>query len=380
MGRELPLKNALITLWYADGLHGGVKYSAELGSYLHSLGYRVYLCGVLTNNQTREFFAQNHVTLINVADFPMDIEFELVWAHHWPIMAYLIKRNLKYNRLINSSISHFLMIERLLWFHKNVDMCLTLTEQSKLLYTTKYGVPFKKIYVLPNTAPDEYFQYEYHLSAGAPKKVIIVTNHPAPEVKDAMEILRNRGLCVDMFGMATKSVDITPEVLAGYDVVVTIGKTVQYALAMGIAVYNYDFFGGTGYITPQNLDEEQAYNFSGRSHFTKKTAQEIADEIINQFDMIQQYQPVLKSIAQDRYRLSVRINRILKKLYSKRPVRHIKVSKKNKFLFDYAEMVVDMGVMDNAVSRNVSIPDFSIIKPRLRGWSRLWRHIRTGKF
>lgn len=371
-------KNALITLWFADGLHGGVKYSAELGNYLNTLGYNVYLCGVVTNDMAREFFAKNNVRLYNVADFPTDIEFDLVWAHHWPILPYLIRRQLKYKRVINSSISHFLMIERPIWFHKNIDMCLTLTSQTKLLFTTKYNVPDKKIDTLPNTAPDAFFEYHHAPRGNTVKSVAFVTNHPPQEIWDAMEILRQNGIETVMYGMAATSVDITPDVLAAHDVIVTIGKTVQYALAMGIAVYNYDHFGGSGYITPENIDEEEAHNFSGRSHFTKKTGAQIAHEIINDFARAQQCHAQLQSIAAERYKLSTRIDAILNKLYSKRPVRHIKINNKNRIFFDYSEMIVNRYALDNNIERRVTTPDFSIIQPKPCGWKRLWQYIRTG--
>ena len=372
-------KNVLITLIYADGLHGGVKYSAELGNYLHSLGYNVYLCGMFTNDSTKEFFAENNIQLFNVSEFPTNIKFDLVWAHHWPILPFLIRRGLKYKYLINSCISHFLLVERPLWFHKNVDLCLTLTEQTKLLFLTKYNIPNKKIEILPNTAPDVFFDYKFTPRQEL-KNIAIVSNHPPMELFQASEILKQRGINVDIHGLATKSIDITPSVLSEYDVIVTIGKTVQYSLAMGIPVYNYDHFGGTGYITLDNLNEEEAYNFSGRNHFTKKSAENIADEIINQFESVKKQQKQLKNIANSKYKLSTRINKIIKKVYSKKPVRKIKQTNNNRIYFDYSEMVIDMNCYHNGEKRNVTVFDFSTIKPKEKALHRLLRHIKSLKF
>ena len=47
-------KNILITIFYANGLHGGVKYSVELSEYFQSIGYNVYVAGILTNYKTRK--------------------------------------------------------------------------------------------------------------------------------------------------------------------------------------------------------------------------------------------------------------------------------------------------------------------------------------
>lgn len=376
---ESMSKNLLITLMYADGLHGGVKYSAELGNYLTSLGYNVYLCGMITNDETKEFFAQNNIKMFNVSEFPTNIKFDLVWAHHWPILPFLIRRGLKYEYLINSCISHFLLVERPLWFHKNVDLCLTLTEQTKLLFLTKYNIPNKKIEILPNTAPDTFFDYKFKSNEKL-TNIAIVSNHPPMELFQASEILKQRGFNVDIYGQKTKSIDITPSVLSKYDVVVTIGKTVQYSLAMGIPVYNYDHFGGTGYITLDNLNEEEAYNFSGRNHFTKKSAENIADEIINQFESVKKQQKQLKNITKSKYKLSTRINKIIKKVYSKKPVKKIKQTNKNRIFFDYCEMTINMNCYHNGKKRGVTIFDFKTILPKEPPIARLLRHIKTFKF
>ena len=78
-------KNILITLFYANGLHGGVKYSAEIGNYFHSIGYNVYCIGVVTDDFTIDFMKQNNVSLINIKNFDNSIKYDLVWAHHFPI-------------------------------------------------------------------------------------------------------------------------------------------------------------------------------------------------------------------------------------------------------------------------------------------------------
>ncbi|MFQ6703840.1 MAG: hypothetical protein ACLRFP_02030, partial [Alphaproteobacteria bacterium] len=118
------MKNILITLFYADGLHGGVKYSAELGRYFISRGYSVYIAGVVTHSAIKQYFNQFDIHYFNVGTIPTDIVYDIVWAHHFPIVPYLIGRGLRYNRLINSCISNILLIERLMWFHENIDLYL----------------------------------------------------------------------------------------------------------------------------------------------------------------------------------------------------------------------------------------------------------------
>ena len=79
-------------------------------------------------------------------------------------------------------------------------------------------------------------------------------------------------------------VDITPQILSKYDLIISIGKTVQYALGMGIPVYEYDYFGGNGYINKNNINEEAYYNFTGRPKCRRLSPQDIVHEIIDGYD------------------------------------------------------------------------------------------------
>ncbi len=338
---------------YADGLHGGVKYSAELGQYLNTLGYNVYMCGVVTNDKIKNFLKQNDIKLFNVSEMPTDIYFDLVWAHHWPILPYLIKRGIKYKYLINSCISRILLVERPIWFWENIDLCLTLTQEAKELFCEKYDIPNNKIEVLPNTAPDIFFNYKTTIN-DTPKKIAVVSNHIPEEIFEAIELLKQKNIDIAIYGSQTQSVDITPNLLSKYDVVITIGKTVQYSLAMGIPVYNYDHFGGNGYITIDNIYTEEKFTFSGRSSFCKKTPHSIVNEIFSHYDSVKKQRKKLHEIAKERYQLSTRINQILNKIYSSPPVKHVEINGNNKLLFDYCEFVIDLVAHHNNIKKNIT--------------------------
>lgn len=338
-------KKILITLFNANGMHGAVRYSAELGKFFHSIGYDVYVCAVVTSDTTNKYYAKNNVTAINISEFPTDIEFDIVWTHHWPVLPYLIYRGLKYKRIINSTISSILFIERPLWFTKNIDLHLTLTEKTRKTFIKNYGISKNKIFVLPNTAPDEYFEYPHTVNQNI-KSVAVVSNHPPQEVLDALQILQNDGIDTIVYGKGN-SIDITPEVLDKHDVIITIGKTVQYCLAMQIPVYNYDYFGGSGYITTQNISKEGKHNFSGRSFFTKKTAEQIANEIRTQYDSIKPQLVALKQIATQRYKLSDKIQQILNLLYTKPMCKPVKITPKNRLFFEYAGACIDLSAAHN---------------------------------
>ncbi|WP_156891277.1 hypothetical protein [Agromyces subbeticus] len=113
------------------------------------------------------------------------------------------------------------------------------------------------------------------------ERLAIVSNHPPAELLDAAAVLRGDGVVVDVLGEATGSgsVEITPQLLAVYDGIVTIGKTVQYALVMGLPVYVYDHFGGPGWLDDEGFETEAEANFSGRTSFRRLSSAQIAAEI-----------------------------------------------------------------------------------------------------
>ena len=132
--------------------------------------------------------------------------------------------------------------------------------------------------VFANPAPRAFAANEIR-QANQLERLAIVSNHPPAELLDAVETLRDEGIVVDVLGETAVPCEITPELLGTYDGIVTIGKTVQYALVMGLPVYVYDHFGGEGWLDSEGFEIEAAANFSGRTSFRRIPSERIAAEI-----------------------------------------------------------------------------------------------------
>ncbi len=111
-------------------------------------------------------------------------------------------------------------------------------------------------------------------------KVLVVSNHIPEEVLSAVDILRQNNFVVDIIGRGFKEIRVTPEIISEYDIVFTIGKTVQYSILLDRVVYCYDHFGGPGFLNKNNFDKAKFHNFSGRG-FGKKQADEIVNDFLN---------------------------------------------------------------------------------------------------
>ncbi len=73
------------------------------------------------------------------------------------------------------------------------------------------------------------------------------------------------------------------DLLKDADVVITIGKTVQYCLVSGTPVYVYDHYGGVGFLNDKNYEVAKIHNFSGREA-RRKSGEKIAAEIMNKYE------------------------------------------------------------------------------------------------
>ncbi|MFT3810914.1 MAG: hypothetical protein QM698_13425 [Micropepsaceae bacterium] len=120
------------------------------------------------------------------------------------------------------------------------------------------------IQVFSNAAPAAFHIHRGDPPAARLGHLTLVSNHPPEELLEALEILQTKGVAVRHIGHHGEAQRVTPADLAGTDAVVTIGKTVIYAIALGVPAYVYDHYGGEGWLTPDNLDVQLTHNFSGR--------------------------------------------------------------------------------------------------------------------
>lgn len=140
-----------------------------------------------------------------------------------------------------------------------------------------------------NPAPMEFAECPYSPSSQL-KNILVVSNHIPSELNGAVGLVKEIGLNVVLFGeVGDEYKSITPEILSQYDLVVTIGKTVQYCLVVGVPVYIYDKFGGCGYLNGKNFRQAERLNFSGRG-FEKKNEKDIVDDIVNGYKAAIDYQ------------------------------------------------------------------------------------------
>lgn len=231
--------------------------------------------------------------------------FDLAWFHHnntlgrvaaWPAC-----------KKIYSSLSPVTTLERPPKGLKCIDLFLANSLETVDALTKSGHNP---IHLFPNPASREFIHFPSRQREKL-TSVAIVSNHISPETALALKALAGRGIKTAVYGDSGQRVLVTPQLLDGHDAIITIGRTVQAALVMGIPVYCYDQFGGPGYITPVNMLSAAQYNYAGRCCRTKKTAEVILLEMVTGFKSALEGMKVVTPFARERYDLKKNVDDVL---------------------------------------------------------------------
>ena len=311
-------KNILITNYEMMNFMGSEINAATIAKRFKELGYKVYMLAMYFDDPLYSEVKENFDEIIDIKQNEFDfsnIEFDIVWVHHSFLLNWLIFQNeIKAKKIIVSSLSGVVPFEFIPKYANDLSLVLANSEETKE-QLIKEGL--KDVYLLENYSFKKYFEQDNEVKQL--KNIAIVSNHVPDEVLEAKEMLERDGYNVELYGMAGKRELIDDKVLKKYDVIITIGKTVQYAMSLKIPVYVYDIHGGEGYITLENIEKNRNKNFSGRG-FDKKEAKEIYTEIINGFDKALEITSEIKKYAYNNFCFEDNIDKIINIVDSKEKI------------------------------------------------------------
>ncbi|MHA1539392.1 MAG: hypothetical protein ACTSXQ_02835 [Alphaproteobacteria bacterium] len=283
------MKKVLISTNHLYRYSGSEIIVLEVIEYFRRQGYAV---DVFANYIERPFLEGIQALQANfIADpeavFPFN--YDVVWVqHHTAQLFNYSESNAEETLFLFAHLSSFEPFESPGCIMEDilVDKVL-LNSMETYHHVKKLGLPEDKIQIFYNAAPQTFWRIgEVEKEISPLKTVMLVSNHAPPELKEALTILRDEE-SLNVIYMGELGGDIkrlSAAHLQKIDTVITIGKTIQYAIAANRAPYCYDYFGGPGYLTAENFDVAESRNFSGRCCRTKKTAAQIAEEIKNGYE------------------------------------------------------------------------------------------------
>lgn len=301
-------KSILITNYELINYTGSELNAMSIAKRFKDLGYKVYVLAMFIGEPLYSKTKECYDEMINIVDDEFDfsnIEFDMVWAHHSFLLSWLIfEKQLKAKKIILSSLSARENFEVIPKYANDLSLVLANSQETKQQLEQE-GI--KEVYVLENYSFKSYF--ERNIEIKELKNIAIISNHVPEELMKTKEMLESNGYGVQIYGFTGKRELITDAVLEQYDAIITIGKTVQYAMSLKIPAYVYDIFGGEGYLTLENLEKNRSRNFSGRG-FDKKTPETIYKEITQNFKNTLDILEKLKQYALDNFCFEDNIDKI----------------------------------------------------------------------
>lgn len=315
----------LLCCMYLNGLHGSVLHVLEYAEFFRSMGADVSIGTIFIDPEIKRRADKAGISVFKIDEVSVDTEYDLVYALHLFLFPYLLFRGLKYKRSILSLLSLKHSLEQLppSCMYPYYDLITAISPEIINRYHNDFKIDLDLFTLIPNAIPMDFIKKSGVKSewAESPRKVAVVSNHKVPEI---LEMAEKAPWATDFYGSEYGvSAPITPALLLEYDVIMTIGKTVQYAMGLGIPVFEYDYNGGCGYITPENLEKESESNFSGRGTNLKMDSDTLIKTLNEEYPNVVEKVVELRSMALEKFSIAKLIAYQLKLLAKLPPRKNI---------------------------------------------------------
>jgi hypothetical protein len=338
---RLGIRRALIVTSMMRSLHGAPLVALDIGIVLAAAGVEVDFFTLELGHPLSGQLAKRGFRCFDPATRPDGLygaRYDLVWGQHWPAYGFVFYEfavTARYFALVSLSSYEPLETVHFLAPQANILVFNARSTRDETLAELPVA-PSKPVGITGNAIPPDWFAGDpAPLPEDAPRNVAVVSNRRCDELRLAGDLLKAQGIAVRFVGFLDKAEFVDSNFVDRCDVVVTIGHTVQKALARGRPVYCYDRFGGPGYIDEGNLDRAETHNFSGRDCPLGKTPEQICAEILDGYAAAAAAAGTLSRIAAERYRLDDVLAGLLGRLAPRavaRPVRAGKLSAARKFV------------------------------------------------
>lgn len=137
-----------------------------------------------------------------------------------------------------------------------------------------FGFETESAFAYPNSARSEFFDYSYSRNSSL-RSIAVVSNHVPEELRQFAILVGDSGVNDTFIGKDDNYELVTPELPSNFDLIISIGKTVYYSLAMGIPTYMYNVDVLEGYVTKINYLDNFTSNFAKKSPGRHKSPKEI---------------------------------------------------------------------------------------------------------
>lgn len=284
----------LITHPFLYEINGATNVALELAEYLQNRGDKVTVYTNVFDYPIKQYFDEKkiHVDIARKNPKYHLKDFDIVWINSQTFPISLLEELGDAEKVKNAPKFIFMHMSAqeycadempyIYQFEEKLSSLSLFVSEEALEFNKKFFEKMPPTDYYRNPAPEEYLIKREKLPE-IPRKVLVVSNFPCGELRDIKPLLNQQGIIIDYLGYLGDRYELISEkIISKYDLVITIGKTVQYCLVSGTPVYIYGSFGGPGYLSSKNSQKAMRKNFSGRG-FHDKTPGEIVDDIVNNY-------------------------------------------------------------------------------------------------
>ncbi len=306
---ELPAfagQKILIANHQFSGFTGSEIHCLQLAEFFISHGATVSFLGLRADEPMVSEIRAIGADLVGMWSLviPSRRNFDLIWSHHETTFLHLhVFHGLRAKLHLHGLLSVLIKLERMP-LSPDCETSGSLVFLANSVETQKHIMATSgrtDIKVLRNIVPDAFFKTPKKTYSTSVQRVAIVSNHVPEDVMEAVEILKQDGIEVVIFGEGHTYRKIDRTSLVDFDVVITIGKTAQYCIAQGVPLFLYDHFGGPGYLTVDSLEHHERFNFSGRSEPTRLPADKLVSRLLSHYGPAVKTAQALRHDAPQRY-------------------------------------------------------------------------------
>lgn len=363
----------LLTNYHLRSLAGSELVTLDLGRLFRSWGWDVTVAAWDVGQPMQGLFMDNGMTVVALDDPALWREFGLLWAHHWPTIATVLgSGRTSARKVVFSSLGPSEPLETPP-LGGGIDLFVAVSQETACALRS-LSIPPESIAILPNSLTADWFEGP----ATPPRthglrSVVVISNHVPEEVRAAMAILVHKGITVEHIGGEASPTLVTPDVVRGHDAVVSIGRTVIQAFAVGVPVFCYDMFGGPGWILPETMEEASLCNFSGRSAPVHLSATQVVDRLEAGYALASERAGELRSWARSMRSLETNVAGILQRVDTSPPRNSAMPNLTWTVMARYAECVLRLQEEVDVRKRQI------IAMQSTRGWRLLERvrRVRT---
>lgn len=273
----------LIATNHLEHLGGSEVIALEFAAYFRGRGHAVDVFANWTRPPMEDLFRARLGLAIETEPAAIaPLRYDLVYFQHQIAGLFDYARteeDRSASRIVFRRLSRRSFLESGGWVHDNVLGDLTIANSELTAARLRETGVIHPVTVFHNAAPAAFGAPPRTLPE-APARILLVTNHDDSAVLDAARRLRGHAELRHVGRSAGDQALVTPTEIQGTDLVISIGKSVQYALLAHTPVYVYDHFGGPGYLTPENCERAAHYSFTGRCCERKLGGEALCAEIL----------------------------------------------------------------------------------------------------